>query len=80
MRAAGHTVAQCGGAIAGASVVLALYGTPGPHRITLRCSNRPCLCADLPSAVQANFGLEFLLTFLIVLTYLRYHLVRTDRY
>ena len=55
IRAIGHVVAQCGGAIAGASVVLGLYGAT----------------EHFPTITVTNFGLEFLLTFMIVLVYLR---------
>ena len=53
----GHIVAQCGGAIAGASVMLGFFG-----------SVDTVLHQSLHEAV---FGMEFLLTFMIVLTYLR---------
>ena len=55
LRAAAHVVAQCGGAIAGASVVLGLYGAT----------------EHFPTITLTNFGLEFLLSFMIVLVYLR---------
>jgi glycerol uptake facilitator-like aquaporin len=55
IRAIGHVVAQCGGAIAGASVVLGLYGASD----------------HFPTVTVTNFGLEFLLSFMIVLVYLR---------
>ena len=55
VRAIGHVLAQCGGAIAGASVVLGLYGAT----------------EHFPTITVTNFGLEFLLTFMIVLVYLR---------
>ena len=55
LRAAAHVVAQCGGAIAGASVVLGLYGASD----------------HFPTVTVTNFGLEFLLSFMIVLVYLR---------
>ena len=55
LRAAAHVVAQCGGAIAGASLVLGLYGAT--HHF--------------PAVTVTNFGLEFLLSFMIVLVYLR---------
>jgi len=55
IRAIGHVLAQCGGAIAGASVVLGLYGAT----------------EHFPTITVTNFGLEFLLTFMIVLVYLR---------
>ena len=55
VRAAGHVLAQSGGAIAGASVMLAFYGT----------------FEEQKSTPEAVFGLEFLLTYMIVLTYLR---------
>jgi len=55
IRAVGHVVAQCGGAIAGASVVLGLYGAS----------------EHFPTITVTNFGLEFLLSFMIVLVYLR---------
>ena len=55
LRSAAHVVAQCGGAIAGASVVLGLYGASD----------------HFPTVTVTNFGLEFLLSFMIVLVYLR---------
>ena len=55
LRSASHLLAQCGGAIAGASVVLGLYGAT----------------EHFPTITVTNFGLEFLLTFMIVLVYLR---------
>merc|ERR1711892_1389328 len=55
IRAIGHVVAQCGGAIAGASVVLGLYGAS----------------EHFPTTTVTNFGLEFLLSLMIVLVYLR---------
>ena len=55
IRAIGHVVAQCGGAIAGASFVLGLYGAND----------------NFPTVTVTNFGLEFLLSFMIVLVYLR---------
>ena len=56
-------MAQCGGAIAGASVMLGLFG--GDNVGDLRLG-------------EAVLGLEFLLTFMIVLAYLRVskHLTR----
>ena len=53
---AGHLLAQSGGAIAGASVMLAFYGTFEEAQTRQH---------------EAVFGLEFLLTFMIVLLYLR---------
>jgi len=55
LRSVAHVVAQCGGAIAGASVVLGLYGAS----------------EHFPTITVTNFGLEFLLSFMIVLVYLR---------
>ena len=55
VRAVGHVLAQSGGAIAGASVMLAFYGTLDDQR----------------ARAEAVFGLEFLLTYMIVLTFLR---------
>ena len=55
VRAVGHLLAQSGGAIAGASVMLAFYGT----------------FEEAQTKHEAVFGLEFLLTFMIVLLYLR---------
>ena len=55
LRSAAYVVAQCGGAIAGASVVLGLYGAS----------------EHFPTTTVTNFGLEFLLSFMIVLVYLR---------
>ena len=52
----GHLLAQCGGAIAGASVMLGLLGGDNT--------------GDLGPG-EAVLGLEFLLTFMIVLAYLR---------
>ena len=54
-RAVGHVLAQCGGAVAGASVVLGLHG-PVDHFHAISTS---------------SFGLEFLLTFMVALVYLR---------
>ena len=58
-------VAQSGGAIAGASVVLGLYGNTGEAELSL--SHGP----GHRSSSLAQFGLEFLLAFMIVLAYLR---------
>ena len=55
VKAVGHLLAQSGGAIAGASVMLAFYGT----------------FEDAGTKDEAVFGLEFLLTYMIVLLYLR---------
>ena len=55
VRALGHLLAQSGGAIAGASVMLAFYGT----------------FDSAGKGDEAVFGLEFLLTYMIVLLYLR---------
>ena len=55
LRSAAQVVAQCGGAIAGASVVLGLYGASD----------------HFPTVTVTNFGLEFLLSLMIVLVYLR---------
>ena len=55
MKAVGHLLAQSGGAIAGASVMLAFYGT----------------FEETGTKDEAVFGLEFLLTYMIVLLYLR---------
>ena len=52
----GHILAQCGGAIAGASVMLGLLGGDNTGDLGLG---------------EAVLGLEFLLTFMIVLAYLR---------
>ena len=52
----GHLLAQCGGAIAGASVMLGLFGGDNVGDLGLG---------------EAVLGLEFLLTFMIVLAYLR---------
>mgnify|MGYP001196882436 CR=1 FL=1 len=49
-------MAQCGGAIAGASVMLGLFGGDNVGDLGLG---------------EAVLGLEFLLTFMIVLAYLR---------
>ena len=57
LRGAAYVVAQSGGAIAGASVVLGLYGNKDLlHQRNIGLS---------------QFGLEFLLAFMIVLAYLR---------
>lgn len=50
----GHMIAQCGGAIAGASVMLAMFGSSAEMKMK-----------------DSVLGMEFLLTFMIVLTYLR---------
>lgn len=47
-------IAQCGGAIAGASVMLAMFGSSAEMKMK-----------------DSVLGMEFLLTFMIVLTYLR---------
>ena len=52
-RAALYVCAQCGGAIAGAALV---YGIHGAHN-------------QFEEASVANFGLEFILTFIVVFTY-----------
>ena len=52
-RAALYVCAQCGGAIAGAALV---YGIHGAHD-------------QFEEASVANFGLEFILTFIVVFTY-----------
>ena len=52
-RAALYVCAQCGGAIAGAALV---YGIHGAHD-------------QFEEASVANFGLEFILTFVVVFTY-----------
>ena len=57
LRAGAYVLAQSGGAIAGASVVLGLFGTADISRYQ--------------NIGMAQFGLEFLLTFMIVLAYLR---------
>ena len=58
-------MAQTGGAIAGASVVLGLYGsTAGEAELSLTHGGHR-------SSGLAQFGLEFLLAFMIVLAYLR---------
>merc|ERR1719384_1792332 len=53
LRAALYVCAQCGGAIAGAALV---YGIHGAHD-------------QFEEASVANFGLEFILTFVVVFTY-----------
>ena len=65
VRAGAYVVAQSGGAIAGASVVLGLYGNTGEAELSL--SHGP----GHRSTGLAQFGLEFLLAFMIVLAYLR---------
>ena len=65
VRAGAYVVAQSGGAIAGASVVLGLYGNTGEAELSL--SHGP----GHRSSGLAQFGLEFLLAFMIVLAYLR---------
>ena len=57
LRAGAYILAQSGGAIAGASVVLGLFGTAEISRYQ--------------NMGMAQFGLEFLLSFMIVLAYLR---------
>ena len=57
LRAGAYILAQSGGAIAGASVVLGLFGTAEISRYQ--------------NIGMPQFGLEFLLSFMIVLAYLR---------
>ena len=67
-RAGAYVVAQTGGAIAGASVVLGIYGNtgePGPG------SDLSLTHGGHRNTGLAQFGLEFLLAFMIVLAYLR---------
>ena len=64
VRAGAYVVAQTGGAIAGASVVLGLYGSTGEAELSLTHGGHR-------SSGLAQFGLEFLLAFMIVLAYLR---------
>ena len=54
-RALGHVLAQCGGSVAGASVVLGIRGS----------------VIHFQSVSVSHFGLEFLLSFMIGLVYLR---------
>ena len=81
LRAAAYVVAQCGGAIAGSSVVLGLYGGADPgdlQYLATRWVLEPVLVSpstlstmDTRTSGLAQFGLEFLLAFMLVLTYLR---------
>ena len=53
LRASLYVCAQCGGAIAGAALVYGIYGASD----------------QFEAASVSNFGMEFLLTFVVVFTY-----------